>query len=60
MEEAEEGEGKGDLSGMPEDQDHSDPVFMLITHNAPPSHSPGWTIEQENQDFDIQNPEEFD
>ena len=60
MEKEEEGEGKEELPGMPEDQDDSDPGIMPITHNALPSHSSGRTAEQENQDFDIQNAEELD
>ena len=45
---------------MPEDQDNSDPGIMLITSNAPASHSLGQTVEPEDQDFDIQNAQLLD
>jgi len=60
MEEEKEGEGKEELPGMPEDQDDSDPGIMPITNNVRPRHSSGRTAKQEDQDFDIQNAEEFD
>jgi len=60
MEEEEEGEGKEELPGMPEDQDDSDPGIVPIANNAPPSHSSGRTADQEDQDFNNHNAEEFD
>jgi len=60
MEEEEEGEGNEELLGMPEDQDDSDQGMMPIANNALPSHSSVRTAEQEDQDFDIQQAEEFD
>jgi len=60
MEEEEEGEGKEELPGIPEDQDDSDPGIVPIANNALPSHSSGRTAEQEDQDFNNHNAEEFD
>jgi hypothetical protein len=60
MEEEQEGEGKEELPGMPEDQDDCDPRIMLNTNNTLPSQSSGRTAEQEDQDFDIQNTAELD
>jgi hypothetical protein len=60
MEVEEEGEGKEELPGMPEDQDDSDLGIMPITNNALPSHSSEWTAKKEEQHFDIQNTEELD
>jgi hypothetical protein len=60
MEEEQEGEGKEELPGMPEDQDDSDQGIMPITNNALPSHASGRTATREDQDFDIQNAEELD
>ena len=59
-EEEEEGEGMQELLGMPEGQDDSNPGIMPITDNTPPTHSSGWTVEQVDPDFDIQNEEELD
>jgi len=56
----EEEEGEEELPGMPDDQDDSDLGIMLLTNNALPSHSSGRTGEQDDQDFPIQNTEEFD
>ena len=58
-EEGEEGRAKEELLGMPEDQDDSDLAIMYNARNALPSHSSGRTVEQEHQDFDIQNTEEL-
>jgi len=44
---------------MPEDQDNSNPGTMQITMNAPPTHSLGQIIEQEDQVFNIQCAEEL-
>jgi hypothetical protein len=60
MEEEEEGEGKEELPGMPEDQDDSDPGIMPITIIALPRYSSRRTAEHEDQDFDIQNTEDVD
>jgi hypothetical protein len=60
LEEEEEGKGKEELPGVPEDQDDSDPVIMPITNNTLPGHSSGRNAEHEDQDFDIQNAEELD
>jgi hypothetical protein len=60
MQQEEEGAGKEELPGMPEDQDNSDPGIMPITNNALPSYSSSQTAQQEGQDFDIQNAEELD
>jgi len=60
MEEEEEGEGKEEKPGMLADQDDSDLGIMPITINTPWSHSPSWTVQQEDQDFDIQNPDKLD
>jgi len=59
MEEEEEGEGKEELPGMPEDQDNSNPVIMPITTYPPLRHSPNRNVKQEDQDFDIQNTEQL-
>ena len=45
MEEQEEEEGKEELLGMPDIENCSDQGNMLITHNKPPSHFPGRTLE---------------
>jgi hypothetical protein len=60
MEEKEEGQGNEELLGMPEDQNNSDPGIMPIAKNVLPSHSHGWTVEQEDLDFNIQNGDELD
>jgi len=60
MEENDVGEGTEEQPGMPADQDDSDPGIMLITINTPWSHSPSTTVEQEDQDFDIQNLDKLD
>jgi hypothetical protein len=62
MEEEEDGEGKEDLPGMPEDKDkdNSDLRIMAITNNALPSHSSCRTAEHEDQDCDIQNADQLD
>jgi hypothetical protein len=60
MEGEEEGEGKEELLGMREDQDDFDLGIMPITNYPPVSHSPGWSVDQEDQDFNIHNAEELD
>ena len=60
MEEEEEGEGEEELPGMAGDQDYSDRGMMTITNNAIPSYFSGRTVEQEDQDFNIQYAEELD
>ena len=60
MEEEEEGEGEEELPGMPGDQDYSNRGMMTITNNAIPSYFSGRTVEQEDQDFNIQYAEELD
>ena len=60
MEQEEEGEGKEEPPGMPEDQDDSDLGIMPITNHALPSHSSGQTVKQEVHNFDIQTAEELD
>jgi hypothetical protein len=44
---------------MPEGQDDSNLGIMLITDNAVPSHSSSWTVQQEDQSFNIYNPEKL-
>jgi hypothetical protein len=60
MQEQQEGKGKEELPGIPEDQDDSDLGIMLITNNAPRSHYPGPTVKHKHHDFDIQYVEELD
>lgn len=45
---------------MQEDQDDSDPGLMLIIHYSLVGHSSGRTVEQQDQDLDIQHSEELD
>jgi len=60
MEEEEEEEGKEELPGMREDQDDSDLGIMPITNNALLCYSSSRTVEQEDQEFNIQDTEELD
>jgi len=60
MREEDKGYGNEELPGMPQDQNNSDLGIMLMNNNAQLSHSPSRTVEQEYQDFDIQNAEQLD
>jgi len=53
MEDGDDRERKEEQPGMPGHQDNSNRGIMPSTNNAPPSHSPSRTVEQEDQDFDI-------
>jgi len=56
----EEGEWMSELLGIQEDQDVSKLGIMPITQNAPMSHSSCQSVEQEDQDFNIDDTEELD
>jgi hypothetical protein len=60
MDEEEEREGNGELPGMPEDQDNSNLGIMPLTHNALTSHYPSQTVENQDQDINIQNAKQLD
>jgi len=60
MEEAEKGEEKEVLVGIPEDQNDSDKEIMTIMNYILPSHFSSRTVELEDQVFDFQNGEEID
>jgi hypothetical protein len=53
LEQEEDGEGKDELPGMPEDQDDSDLAILVITYSPPPTNSSTRTPEQQAQDFKI-------
>jgi len=58
QEEEEQQEGTEELPGMSED--NSELGIMPITNNAPQRNPPSRTVELEDQDFEIQNAEQFD
>jgi len=60
VEKKEEQEGKEEQPGMSEVQDNSELGIMLIATHAWHSNSPRQMVYQEDQDFTIQNTEEFD
>ena len=60
IEAEDKGKGNEELPGIPDDQDQSDLRIIPITNSASHIHSPDWTVEHEDYDFDIQNGDEFD